>query len=109
MSGNMPVAGKGFVPNELDRWFVDEVLIHEAALTSYVSRGWANASEVPDICQETFMRISSGSARRSTGSSVCISWRRCSICWCARTMSCSGWPARHEPLLPLSQWMTDLC
>lgn len=57
VSGSMPVAGKGFVPNELDCWFVDEVLIHEAALTSYVSRGWANASEVPDICQETFMRI----------------------------------------------------
>lgn len=57
VSGTLPAAGTGFTPNELDRWFVDEVLIHEAALVSYVSRGWSNASEVQDICQETFMRV----------------------------------------------------
>lgn len=57
MSSSGPVDRAKFVPNELDGWFVSEVLIHEPALMSYVSRGWPNAGEVQDICQETFMRI----------------------------------------------------
>lgn len=43
--------------DELDRWFVSEVLPQEGALTRYLSRAWSNAADVLDLRQEVYMRV----------------------------------------------------
>lgn len=49
---------------ELDKWFVAEVLRHEAALTRYLRRVWFNQAEVPDLRQEIYVRVYESASRR---------------------------------------------
>jgi len=41
----------------LDRWFAAEILPHEAALQRFLSRACHNRAEVPDLCQEVYVRV----------------------------------------------------
>src|SRR3954452_18908195 len=41
----------------LDRWFAAEILPHEAALRRFLSRACHNRAEVPDLCQEVYVRV----------------------------------------------------
>ncbi len=41
----------------LNAWFAREVLAHEAALVRYLTRTWPNRDEVPDLRQETYIRV----------------------------------------------------
>lgn len=48
-----------------DRWFVEQVLPLEGALTRYLARVWPDKVEVEDLRQEIYVRVyESGSARR---------------------------------------------
>ena len=42
---------------ELDQWFAQEILPHEAALTRYLKRVCPNAADVPDLRQDVYVRI----------------------------------------------------
>ena len=48
---------------ELDRWFLREILCHEAALTRYLRRVWRNPAEVPDCRQEIYVRVYESAAK----------------------------------------------
>ena len=41
----------------LDQWFAAEILIHEAALTRYLTRACRNAADVPDLRQDIYVLI----------------------------------------------------
>ena len=41
----------------IEDWFVSEILVHDVALTRYLMRSWPNAAEVPDLRQETYVRV----------------------------------------------------
>lgn len=43
--------------NDLDHWFVREVLVHEAALMQYLRRSWPRREDILDLRQETYVRI----------------------------------------------------
>lgn len=43
--------------SDLDLWFANEVMIHEAALTRYLRRAWPIASDVPDLRQDVYERV----------------------------------------------------
>ncbi|HEY4126049.1 MAG TPA: RNA polymerase sigma factor [Rhizomicrobium sp.] len=43
--------------SDLETWFVREVLPLEAALTQFLRRSWRNASDIPDLLQEVYMRV----------------------------------------------------
>src|SRR5215469_8315858 len=47
----------------LDNWFVREVLPHEAALLRYLARVWPDASEIQDIRHDAYVRILEGAHR----------------------------------------------
>ena len=49
--------------NELDEWFVREVLVHERALTQYLHRCWSRRDEVHDLRQEIYVRVYEAAAR----------------------------------------------
>jgi len=49
---------------ELQNWFVSAILPHQAALTRYLNRVCKRSSEVPDLRQETYVRVCE-SARKS--------------------------------------------
>lgn len=49
--------------SELDLWFAQEILPHEAALTRYLRRVWPNTAEVSDLRQDTYVRIYESAAR----------------------------------------------
>ena len=50
---------------ELARWFVSEILPHEAALKRYLNKEWKSPGEVADLRQETYVRVyESGSRAR---------------------------------------------
>lgn len=49
--------------NSLDDWFVAMILPHETALTRYLHRVWRNSAEIPDICQEVYIKIYESAAR----------------------------------------------
>ena len=40
-----------------DRWFIEEILVHEEALVRYLHRHWPSRDEVPDLRQELYARI----------------------------------------------------
>jgi RNA polymerase sigma factor (sigma-70 family) len=40
-----------------DRWFAEQVLPLEAALTNYFRRAWPNAADVEDLRQEVYVRV----------------------------------------------------
>lgn len=41
----------------LDVWFKSEVVVHEDALTRYLSRCWPNPEDIHDLRQETYIRV----------------------------------------------------
>lgn len=43
--------------SELESWFVREVLPLEAQLVHFLRRSWRNASDIPDLLQEVYMRV----------------------------------------------------
>jgi RNA polymerase sigma factor (sigma-70 family) len=43
--------------SDIDDWFESEILPHEATVTRYLKRVWANHAEVPDIRQEVYVRV----------------------------------------------------
>jgi RNA polymerase sigma factor (sigma-70 family) len=49
--------------DSVDDWFVATILPHEEALVRYLHRMWRNRAEIPDICQEVYVRIYEGAAR----------------------------------------------
>jgi RNA polymerase sigma factor (sigma-70 family) len=42
---------------DLENWFVSAILPHQAALTRYLNRVCRSSSEVPDLRQETYVRV----------------------------------------------------
>jgi RNA polymerase sigma-70 factor (ECF subfamily) len=51
------------MPDALDRWFLEHVLVHEDALTRYLLRHWPARDEVPDLRQELYVRVYEAAAR----------------------------------------------
>jgi RNA polymerase sigma factor (sigma-70 family) len=49
--------------DSLDRWFAEEVLVHEESLMKFLRRSWPNASELDDIRQETYIRVYEAAAK----------------------------------------------
>lgn len=49
--------------NALDEWFAREILVHEAALTSYLLRRWPHRDDVFDMRQEIYIRVYEAAAR----------------------------------------------
>lgn len=47
----------------LDHWFVNEILVHEAALVRYLFRVWPNRDEVHDLRQEAYIRVYQAAAK----------------------------------------------
>jgi len=45
------------MPTDLDDWFVREVLPLEGALMRYLRRNWRDATELPDLRQEVYVRL----------------------------------------------------
>jgi len=45
------------VDEELNDWFVREILAHEAALVRYLSRIWPQREEIHDLRQEIYVRV----------------------------------------------------
>jgi RNA polymerase sigma factor (sigma-70 family) len=48
---------------ELERWFLTTILPHQGALTRYLMRLCKSSSEVPDLRQETYIRVCESAAR----------------------------------------------
>lgn len=55
--------GRNVLGVKLDDWFESEILAHEAALTRYLRRVWANSADVPDLRQEVYVRVYESAAR----------------------------------------------
>jgi RNA polymerase sigma-70 factor (ECF subfamily) len=49
--------------DSLDRWFKEEVLVHEAALTRYLRRAWPHPDDIHDLRQEVYARVYESAAR----------------------------------------------
>jgi RNA polymerase sigma-70 factor (ECF subfamily) len=47
----------------LDNWFKREILVHEAALTRFLTRAWSNSADVPDLRQDIYVRVYEAAAR----------------------------------------------
>ena len=41
----------------LDRWFKQEILVHEAALVRFLRRAWPQHDEIHDLRQEVYVRV----------------------------------------------------
>ncbi len=41
----------------LDRWFTEEILVHEDALVRYLHRTWRHRDEIHDLRQELYVRV----------------------------------------------------
>ncbi len=48
---------------DLDRWFIREIVAHEAALTRYLARTWSDRSEIHDIRQDCYVRVYEAAAK----------------------------------------------
>ena len=48
---------------ELDRWFIDEILVHEGALVRYLQRCWSRRDEIHDLRQEVYARVYEAAAK----------------------------------------------
>jgi len=48
---------------ELDRWFIREVLVHEASLTRYLARTWSARDDILDIRQDAYVRVYEAAAK----------------------------------------------
>ena len=49
--------------SELDKWFAEEILPHEGALTRYLRRVCSNQSDVADVRQDIYIRIYESAGR----------------------------------------------
>jgi RNA polymerase sigma-70 factor (ECF subfamily) len=49
--------------DSLDNWFIREILVHEAALVSYLLRRWPNRPDVNDLRQDTYVRVYEAAAK----------------------------------------------
>lgn len=49
--------------DELNAWFVDEVLPQEPMLERFLRRNWRDMDEIPDLRQEVYARVYDGCAR----------------------------------------------
>ena len=47
----------------LDRWFIDEILVHEDALVRYLQRCWSHRDEIHDLRQEVYARVYEAAAK----------------------------------------------
>jgi RNA polymerase sigma factor (sigma-70 family) len=47
----------------LDQWFANDILPHEAALMRYLYKVWRSPAEVPDLRQETYVRVFESAAK----------------------------------------------
>lgn len=47
----------------VDLWFETEILPYEGLLTRYLKRVWANASDLPDLRQEIYVRVYESAAQ----------------------------------------------
>lgn len=45
------------MPTSLDRWFAQEILVHEEALLRYLRRCWPDQAEIHDLRQEVYVRV----------------------------------------------------
>lgn len=54
--------------DSLDDWFAREILVHEAALVSFLHRAWSDRAEIHDLRQETYVRVyeAAGKCRPTT-------------------------------------------
>src|ERR687887_284191 len=50
--------------SDLDAWFADNILPHEAALTRYLRRACKNPADVPDLRQDIYIRVYESAAHR---------------------------------------------
>ena len=48
---------------DLDRWFIREIVAHEAALMRYLARAWSNRAEIHDIRQDCYVRVYEAAAK----------------------------------------------
>lgn len=48
--------GGATTDDAVSKWFVREILPFEAILTHYLRRNWKNASDIPDLRQEIYVR-----------------------------------------------------
>jgi RNA polymerase sigma factor (sigma-70 family) len=48
---------------DLDRWFIREIVAHEAALMRYLARCWSDRTEIRDIRQECYIRVYESAAK----------------------------------------------
>lgn len=48
----------------LDRWFIEEILIHEGALSHYLARNWQQRDELHDLRQEVYARVYEAAGKR---------------------------------------------
>jgi len=48
---------------DLEKWFMSAILPHQAALTRYLKRLCQSSSEVPDLRQETYIRVCESAAK----------------------------------------------
>lgn len=48
---------------DLDRWFIEHILVHEEALQRYLTRCWPHRDEVRDLRQELYVRIYKAAAK----------------------------------------------
>jgi len=49
--------------DSLDDWFAREILVHEAALESFLRRAWSRHDEIHDLRQEAYVRVYEAAAR----------------------------------------------
>jgi RNA polymerase sigma factor (sigma-70 family) len=49
--------------DELDQWFVQEILPHEELLMRFLGRIWPHRHEIPDLRQEVYIRVYEAAAK----------------------------------------------
>jgi RNA polymerase sigma factor (sigma-70 family) len=49
--------------DDLDRWFLREIVAHEASMMRYLARTWRDQSEIPDILQDCYVRVYESAAK----------------------------------------------
>jgi RNA polymerase sigma-70 factor (ECF subfamily) len=54
-------------PTDLDRWYRQQVLVHEQALRSYLRRAFPIVADIDNVIQETFMRVLEAQCRTPVG------------------------------------------
>lgn len=47
----------------LDRWFIEQILVHEEALMRYLARNWPCHDDLPDLRQDVYARVYEAAGR----------------------------------------------